>query len=52
MRGVTALLVNAPRGRLTGVAATPPGFGDRRRHLSEDIAILTNVSRRPSSGPR
>jgi chaperonin GroEL len=34
--------VNKLRGTFTGVAVKAPGFGDRRKRMLEDIAILTN----------
>ena len=36
-----ALVVNKLRGTFTGVAVKAPGFGDRRKRMLEDIAILT-----------
>src|ERR1044072_3867659 len=38
---LATLVVNRLRGTFTGVAAKPPGFGDRRKRMLEDIAILT-----------
>src|SRR6201982_1175952 len=35
------LVVNKPRGTFPGVAVKAPGFGDRRKRMLEDIAILT-----------
>jgi chaperonin GroEL len=35
------LVVNKLRGTFTGVAVKAPGFGDRRKRMLEDIAILT-----------
>src|SRR6201995_4210141 len=35
------LVVNKLRGPFTGVAVKAPGFGDRRKRMLEDIAILT-----------
>ncbi|HEX5308159.1 MAG TPA: chaperonin GroEL [Solirubrobacteraceae bacterium] len=37
------LVVNKLRGTFTGVAVKAPGFGDRRKRMLEDIAILTNA---------
>ena len=33
--------MNKLRGTFTGVAVKAPGFGDRRKRMLEDIAILT-----------
>jgi chaperonin GroEL len=38
---LATLVVNKLRGTLTAVAAKAPGFGDRRKAMLEDIAILT-----------
>ena len=38
---LATLVVNSVRGILRTVAVKGPGFGDRRRHMLEDIAILT-----------
>ncbi len=38
---LAALVVNKLRGTLQGVAVKAPGFGDRRKAMLEDIAILT-----------
>lgn len=38
---LTALVVNKLRGGLKVVAVKAPGFGDRRKSMMEDIAILT-----------
>src|SRR5687767_11957943 len=38
---LATLVVNKLRGTFTGVAVKAPGFGDRRKRLLEDIAILT-----------
>ncbi|MBA3746568.1 MAG: chaperonin GroEL [Solirubrobacterales bacterium] len=40
---LATLVVNKLRGTFTGVAVKAPGFGDRRKRLLEDIAILTNA---------
>src|SRR6202049_1704923 len=36
-------VVNKLRGTFTGVAVKAPGFGDRRKRMLEDIAILTSA---------
>jgi chaperonin GroEL len=38
---LAALVVNKLRGTLQGAAVKAPGFGDRRKAMLEDIAILT-----------
>ncbi len=38
---LATLIVNTIRGTLTAVAVKAPGFGDRRKAMLEDIAILT-----------
>jgi len=38
---LATLVVNSLRGTLTSVAVKAPGFGDRRKAMLEDIAILT-----------
>ncbi|MDD5385055.1 MAG: chaperonin GroEL [Gallionella sp.] len=38
---LATLVINNIRGILKAVAVKPPGFGDRRRAMLEDIAILT-----------
>ncbi len=38
---LATLVVNTIRGTLPAVAVTAPGFGDRRKAMLEDIAILT-----------
>jgi len=40
---LATLLVNKLRGTFTCVAVKAPGFGDRRKAMLEDIAILTAV---------
>src|SRR5262245_57716378 len=40
---LATLVVNKLRGPFTGVAGKAPGFGDRRKRMLEDIAILTNA---------
>jgi chaperonin GroEL len=39
---LSALVVNKLRGTLQVAAVKAPGFGDRRKQMLEDIAILTN----------
>src|SRR3954463_8557652 len=38
---LATFIVNKLRGTFTGVAVKAPGFGDRRKRMLEDIAILT-----------
>jgi len=38
---LATLVVNKIRGTFTGVAVKAPGFGDRRKAMLEDIAIIT-----------
>jgi len=38
---LATLVVNKLRGTFTGVAVKAPGFGDRRKAMLEDIAVLT-----------
>jgi len=38
---LATLIVNKLRGTFTGLAVKAPGFGDRRKRMLEDIAILT-----------
>jgi chaperonin GroEL len=38
---LATIVVNKLRGTFTGVAVKAPGFGDRRKRMLEDIAILT-----------
>ena len=38
---LATLIVNKLRGTFTGIADKAPGFGDRRKRMLEDIAILT-----------
>ena len=38
---LSTLIVNKLRGTFTCVAVKPPGFGDRRKEMLRDIAILT-----------
>lgn len=40
---LATLVVNKLRGTLNVVAVKAPGFGDRRKSMLEDIAILTNA---------
>src|SRR4029453_4785849 len=37
------IVFNKPRGTFTAVAVKAPGFGDRRKRMLEDIAILTGA---------
>jgi chaperonin GroEL len=41
---LATLVVNSLRGVLKACAVKAPGFGDRRKHMLEDIAILTGAS--------
>lgn len=41
---LTALVVNKIRGALNVVAVKAPGFGDRKKAMLEDIAILTRAT--------
>lgn len=41
---LATLILNKLRGTFTCVAVKPPGFGDRRKAMLEDIAILTGGS--------
>ena len=38
---LAALIVNKARGLLNAIAVKAPGYGDKRLHILEDIAILT-----------
>src|SRR5665811_1701479 len=40
---LATLVVNKIRGTFTGIAVKAPGFGDRRKRMLEDIAILTGA---------
>ena len=40
---LAGLIVNKMQGRLKVVAIKSPGFGDRRKDILEDIAVLTNA---------
>ena len=40
---LTTLVVNRLRGSLKVAAVKPPGFGDRRKEMLQDIAILTGA---------
>ena len=44
MRPLSTLVVNKLRGALKVAAVKAPGFGDRRKAMLEDIAILTNAT--------
>ncbi|MEZ5081266.1 MAG: chaperonin GroEL [Thermoleophilia bacterium] len=39
---LATLIVNKLRGTFTGIVVKAPGFGDRRKRMLEDIAILTD----------
>jgi chaperonin GroEL len=39
---LATLIVNKLRGTFTGIAVKAPGFGDRRKRMLEDIAILAD----------
>jgi chaperonin GroEL len=39
---LATLIVNKLRGTFVGIAVKAPGFGDRRKRMLEDVAILTN----------
>ena len=41
MRHLTTLIVNKLRGTFNVVAVKAPGYGDRRKEMLKDIAILT-----------
>ena len=41
---MSTLVVNKLRGTFEVVAVKAPGFGDRRKEMLEDIAILTGGS--------
>jgi chaperonin GroEL len=41
---LATLVVNSLRGVLKACAVKAPGFGDRRKHMLEDIAVLTGES--------
>ena len=45
---LATLVVNNIRGILKTCAVKAPGFGDRRKAMLEDIAILTGVPSRPT----
>ena len=40
---LSTLVVNKIRGTFTGVAVKAPGFGDRRKAMLEDLAVLTGA---------
>jgi chaperonin GroEL (HSP60 family) len=48
---LATLVVNKLRGTLQAAAVKAPGFGDRRKAMLEDIAILTRRTR-DHRGPR
>ncbi len=41
---LTTLVVNKLRGTFNGLAVKAPGFGDRRKAMLEDIAVLTGAN--------
>lgn len=41
---LSTLIVNKMRGIIQAVAVKAPGFGDRRKELLQDIAVLTNAT--------
>ena len=41
---LTTLVVNKLRGTFNGLAVKAPGFGDRRKEMLEDIAVLTGAN--------
>ncbi|NBO17577.1 MAG: chaperonin GroEL, partial [Proteobacteria bacterium] len=41
---LTTLVVNKMRGTISPVAIKAPGFGDRRKEMLEDIAVLTGAT--------
>jgi chaperonin GroEL len=41
---LATLVVNKLRGTFTGVAVKAPGFGDRRKEMLQDIAVLTGAT--------
>jgi chaperonin GroEL len=43
---LATIVVNKLRGTFTAVAVKAPGFGDRRKRMLEDIAILSSSSPR------
>jgi chaperonin GroEL len=49
---LSTLIVNQRRGTLKVCAIKSPGFGDRRRHLLEDLATLTGAVAFTSDGGR
>lgn len=40
---LTNIVLNCMRGTFTAVAVKAPGFGDRRKAMLEDLAILTGA---------
>nr|WP_279402161.1 hypothetical protein [Arthrobacter sp. JCM 19049] len=46
---LSTLVVNKLRGLLNVVAVKAPGFGDRRKAMMQDIAILTGARSSPRS---
>ena len=41
---LTTLVVNKLRGTFNGLAVKAPGFGDRRKAMLQDIAVLTGAN--------
>ena len=41
---LTNIVLNRMRGTFTAVAVKAPGFGDRRKAMLEDLAILTGAT--------
>jgi chaperonin GroEL len=46
------LVLNKLRGMLNCLAVKAPGFGDRRKAMLQDMAILTGATPRPVPMPR
>src|SRR5262249_61168997 len=46
---LATLVVNKLRGGVKGAAVKGPGFGDRRKGMLEEIAILTGGTRGPAA---
>ena len=49
---LATIVVNKLRGTFTAVAVKAPGFGDRRKRMLEDIAIITGEESSPRNGPQ
>jgi len=41
---LSTLVVNSMKGTIKACAVKAPGYGDRRKHILQDIAILTNAT--------